>query len=90
MGVSGQELTSRAYTQAQKFGADVQVAGGGSRLICADRKYAVEMASGERVLARAVIVATGAEYRKLLFPTCLNSKARASTTLRPRWRRSVR
>jgi thioredoxin reductase (NADPH) len=68
MGVSGQELTSRAYTQAQKFGADVQVAAGGSRLICADRKYAVEMASGERVLARAIIVATGAEYRKLSLP----------------------
>jgi thioredoxin reductase (NADPH) len=68
MGVSGQELTSRAYTQAQKFGADVQVAAGGSRLICADRKYAVEMATGERVLARAIIVATGAEYRKLSLP----------------------
>jgi thioredoxin reductase (NADPH) len=68
MGVSGQELTSRAHTQAQKFGAVVQVASGGSRLICADRKYAVEMASGERVLARAIIVATGAEYRKLSLP----------------------
>ena len=68
MGVSGQELTSRAHTQAQKFGADVQVAAGGSRLICADRKYAVETASGERVLARAIIVATGAEYRKLPLP----------------------
>jgi thioredoxin reductase (NADPH) len=68
MGVSGQELTARAHTQAQKFGAVVQVASGGSRLICADRKYAVEMASGERVLARAIIVATGAEYRKLSLP----------------------
>jgi thioredoxin reductase (NADPH) len=68
MGVSGQELTSRAYTQAQKFGADVQVAAGGSRLICADRKYAVETATGERVLARAIIVATGADYRKLPLP----------------------
>ncbi len=68
MGVSGQELTSLAYTQAQKFGADVQVASGGSRLVCADRKYAVEMASGERVLARAIIVATGAEYPKALTP----------------------
>lgn len=68
MGVSGQELTSRAHTQAQKFGADVQVASGASRLVCADRKYAIETASGERVLARAIIVATGAEYRKLPLP----------------------
>jgi len=68
MGVSGQELTSRAHTQAQKFGANVQVAAGASRLVCADRKYAIETASGERVLARAIIVATGAEYRKLSLP----------------------
>jgi thioredoxin reductase (NADPH) len=67
-GVSGEELTSRAYMQAQKFGAELQVATGASRLVCADRKYAVEMASGERVQARAVIVATGAEYRKLALP----------------------
>jgi thioredoxin reductase (NADPH) len=68
MGVSGQELTSNAFAQAQKFGAELQVATGGSRLVCADRKYAVEMAAGGRVQARAVIIATGAEYRKLSLP----------------------
>jgi len=68
MGVSGQELTSNAFAQAQKFGAELQVATGGSRLVCADRKYAVDMAAGGRVQARAVIVATGAEYRKLSLP----------------------
>jgi thioredoxin reductase (NADPH) len=68
MGVSGQELTSNAFAQAQKFGAELQVATGGSRLVCADRKYAVEIATGGRVQARAVIVATGAEYRKLSLP----------------------
>ena len=68
MGVSGQELTSRAHTQAQKFGAELQVATGAARLVCADRKYAVETTSGVRVQARAVIVATGAKYRKLALP----------------------
>jgi thioredoxin reductase (NADPH) len=68
MGVSGQELTSRAYTQAQKFGAELQVATGATRLVCADRKYAIETTTGQRVQARAVIVATGAEYRKLALP----------------------
>ena len=34
MGVSGQELTSRAYTQAQKFGAELQVATGAAQLVC--------------------------------------------------------
>ncbi len=67
-GVSGEELTSRAHLQAQKFGAELQVATGGSRLVCADRKYAVEMATGARVEARAVIIATGAEYRRLSLP----------------------
>jgi thioredoxin reductase (NADPH) len=72
LGVSGQELTERAHAQAQKFGAELQVATGGSRLVCADRKYAVELASGERVHARAVIIATGAEYRKLSLPNLSN------------------
>ena len=67
-GVSGEELTSRAHMQAQKFGAELLVASGGSRLVCADPRYAVEMASGGRVQARAVIIATGAEYRKLSLP----------------------
>jgi thioredoxin reductase (NADPH) len=65
MGVSGQELTSRAYTQAQKFGADLVVARGAARLACERRPYAVETADGGRLLARAVIIATGAEYRRL-------------------------
>ena len=66
MGVSGQELTTRAYTQAQKFGADVQVASGGSRLVCATGGTRWKWLPGERVLARAIIVATGAEYPKAL------------------------
>jgi len=65
MGVSGQELTSRAYTQAQKFGADLVVARGAIRLTCERRPYAVETEDGGRLQARAVVIATGAEYRRL-------------------------
>lgn len=65
-GISGQELTSAAYTQAQKFGAEVIIAQGATRLDCARRAaYTVEIDNGPRIPARTVIIATGAEYRKL-------------------------
>src|SRR5215210_6699615 len=64
-GISGQELTARAYTQAQKFGAQLMIAKGAKRLTCAKKPYAIEIDDGPRVPARAVIIATGAQYRKL-------------------------
>jgi thioredoxin reductase (NADPH) len=64
-GISGQELAGRAYNQAQKFGAQMTVAKGGKRLTCDRKPYAVEIDDGARVPARAIIIATGAEYRKL-------------------------
>src|SRR6267143_2178461 len=64
-GISGQELTSRAYAQAQKFGAEVIIAEGATRLDCTRKAYTIEIEKGPRVPARTVIIATGAEYRKL-------------------------
>jgi thioredoxin reductase (NADPH) len=63
-GISGQALAARAYTQAQKFGAEVIIAGGATRLVCDRKPYAVEIDNGQLVPARTVIIATGAEYRK--------------------------
>jgi thioredoxin reductase (NADPH) len=63
-GISGQELTGRAYAQAQKFGAQVMIAKGATGLACATQQYAVQIENGERVPARAVIIATGAQYRR--------------------------
>ncbi len=63
-GISGHALTSRAYTQAQKFGAQVMVASGAKQLDCEHRPYTIETAGGQRVQARTVIIATGATYRK--------------------------
>ena len=65
MGVSGQELASRAYSQAQKFGASMVVAKGATRLACGRTPYAIDMEDGPAVHARTVIIATGANYRKL-------------------------
>jgi thioredoxin reductase (NADPH) len=67
-GISGQELAARAYTQAQKFGAQVMIAKGAQRLSCDRKPYAIEIDDGSRVPARAVIIATGAEYRRLALP----------------------
>jgi thioredoxin reductase (NADPH) len=64
-GISGQELAARAYNQAEKFGVQVLIARGATELTCARKPYAVEIEGGSRVGARAIILATGAAYRKL-------------------------
>ncbi len=64
-GISGQELAARAYTQAQKFGAQVIIAKGATQLVCDRKPYAIGIDDGARVPTRAIIIATGAEYRKL-------------------------
>jgi thioredoxin reductase (NADPH) len=62
-GISGQELADRALTQAQKFGAQIMVAKGAVSLHCATRPYRVQLDDQAPIPARAVILATGAEYR---------------------------
>src|SRR6266545_3827147 len=63
-GISGLELTGRAFAQAPKFGAHILIAKGATGLACDRQPYAVHVDGGPRVPARAVIIATGAEYRK--------------------------
>ena len=63
-GISGQELTARAYAQVQKFGAAVMIAKGADALICDRPPYGVRLDDGTTIPARTVIVATGAKYRK--------------------------
>ncbi|HET9831504.1 MAG TPA: FAD-dependent oxidoreductase [Vicinamibacterales bacterium] len=63
-GISGLDLTGRAYAQALKFGARVIVAKGATKLTCDGQKYTIEIDGGLHLQARAVIIATGAEYRR--------------------------
>jgi thioredoxin reductase (NADPH) len=63
-GISGLELTGRAYAQALKFGARIVVAKGATSLTCDGQRYAVTIDGGPLVPARAVIIATGAQYRR--------------------------
>jgi thioredoxin reductase (NADPH) len=64
-GISGYELAARAHAQAQKFGAELMVAQGASRLTCERRPFVLAIEGKAEVPGRAVIIATGAEYRKL-------------------------
>jgi thioredoxin reductase (NADPH) len=63
-GVSGQELATRAITQAEKFGAKMMVARNVVRLDCAKRPYRVALDDGKILLARSIIIATGAQYTR--------------------------
>jgi thioredoxin reductase (NADPH) len=63
-GISGQALAGRAYTQAQKFGAQVVIAKGAKQLECERKPYAIGIDGSGRVPARTIIIATGAAYRK--------------------------
>ena len=63
-GISGQDLAVRAYNQAQKFGARMLVANA-TRLICDRKPYVIELENGARISTHTVIIATGAQYRKL-------------------------
>jgi thioredoxin reductase (NADPH) len=65
MGISGQDLAGRAYSQAQKFGAQVTVAKKARALLCKRKPFTIELEDGSTVSARTVIIATGASYRKL-------------------------
>jgi thioredoxin reductase (NADPH) len=68
-GISGQALAGRAFAQAQKFGAHVQIANSAMKLGCERKPYEVEIADHARVRAQTVIIATGADYRKPLLPS---------------------
>jgi thioredoxin reductase (NADPH) len=64
-GVSGQELAARATMQAQKFGADLVVAKRAMQLECDRARYAIDLDGGNRISTRAIVIASGAQYRKL-------------------------
>jgi len=64
-GISGHDLAGRAYAQAQKFGAQMLIAKDAKGLGCDRRPYAVLIGDAQSVPARTVVIASGAQYRKL-------------------------
>jgi len=71
-GISGQALTARAFTQAQKFGARMLIPAAIRHLECGEQPFAVELTDGRALRGRSVVIASGARYRR---PECSNLQA---------------
>jgi thioredoxin reductase (NADPH) len=64
-GISGMHLMARAFNQAQKFGAEMAIPEEVRRVEQVGDRYVLHLLSGESVQARAIVIASGAEYRRL-------------------------
>jgi thioredoxin reductase (NADPH) len=65
-GISGQALAGRAIAQAEKFGAELTVALRAERFACDGvNGYEVTLSNGSTVRGRAIIIASGVQYRRL-------------------------
>ena len=68
-GISGMALMARAYNQAQKFGVEMAIPdevmgldpSGGAE----NGPFVLKLSNSERAMARAIVIATGARYRRL-------------------------
>ena len=81
-GISGQALMARAFTQAQKFGAEFSLStevtrlDGTSESSRSDPVHTLELGDGRRVRARAIVIATGARYRRPDIPNLAEFEGR--------------
>jgi thioredoxin reductase (NADPH) len=65
-GISGMALMGRAFNQARKFGVEMAIPDEAVKLQCDDGpERRLGLATGERIRTRAVVIATGARYRRL-------------------------
>ncbi|ABS27498.1 cyclic nucleotide-binding domain-containing thioredoxin-disulfide reductase [Anaeromyxobacter sp. Fw109-5] len=68
--VSGRELAERAVLQATKFGASLSVASPVTGLTFENGYSLLRLESGETTAAKCVLIATGADYRRLIAEGC--------------------
>jgi thioredoxin reductase (NADPH) len=64
-GISGNELTGRAVTQARKFNARTATPYRALSLESGNGRHLVRLEDDREIAARAVLLATGAQYRRL-------------------------
>jgi thioredoxin reductase (NADPH) len=64
-GIGGEELSSRGLVQAQKFGATVSTPCTVDKLEPVDDLIRLRLTDGTEIPARAIVIATGARYRRL-------------------------
>lgn len=63
-GISGHVLVSRAFEQAVKFGADIVIQSEVAKLNCAKSPFQIQLLDNRVAVARTVIIASGATYRR--------------------------
>lgn len=63
-GITGMALMARAYNQAQKFGTEMAIPEEVVSLDC-DGAFVLRLKSGDALRSRSVVIASGAEYRRL-------------------------
>jgi thioredoxin reductase (NADPH) len=66
-GISGQALAGRAQIQAQKFGATIALPFSASAIDCQSQPFTLMLDNQAKILAKTVVVASGARYRTLNF-----------------------
>src|SRR5947208_2921161 len=68
-GITGMALMARAYNQAQKFGVEMAIPDEVSSLAALsdpdNGRFVLKLSNNERARARAIVIATGARYRRL-------------------------
>jgi thioredoxin reductase (NADPH) len=69
-GISGEDLTGRAVKQAVRFGAEIAMTRCMEKVVPGEGGYQLELDGGQRVFARAVLLATGVEWRRLKAEGC--------------------
>jgi thioredoxin reductase (NADPH) len=67
-GITGMALMARAHVQALKFGVETAIPDEASALTAETDRFRIDLADGEAVRARSVVVACGARYRRLDVP----------------------
>ena len=67
-GITGQDLADRAFIQAEKFGAQVAVARTVDGVTCDSQPFIIRCTGAESARGRTVVIASGAEYRRLSLP----------------------
>ena len=64
-GISGEDLTGRGFKQATRFGTEVALTRSAVKLTLSGEGYLCELDEGQSVSARAVVLATGVDWRRL-------------------------
>lgn len=77
LGVSGRELAERASVQAQKFGVRLATPAKAKSLAKEDSgDYCITLSDNRKLKCRAVVIASGAQYRRLPIPNLENFEGR--------------